>query len=705
MENHKIFEEIKNKNLDGVKSLLSSDLSLKKAKSNKEVGIVSYALASGSNEIFDYLVSELTKDEIFNGKYDPVSLAIEYNETDNVNTLLSSGKVTINETTTYLEEAYSLKPINKDIVSLLNNAGLTLFSPSLSYNGGNQFDNIFQNPNKQNIIWEITDEQREALITKATFSHLANNNYADKEIITEVFKRHQTLNEDEKDSYFNVLFQNKNFTVMGEMINWAGFYPGQSATTLMIKTIIDYPQNSQRTQFPSEEKKQNEEEGIQKITKFLIDYTPNFSQYLETTGTPILSDCIQGNNSKLFDLFLSRGADVNEQADNGETPLHIAIRLGSLHFTKTLLEHGASTTATNINLDTPVHLAVSTGNYQIFDLLLEKGSAYLGSQNKQNDTPISLAISLKDRKMISELLWKGADIVKSTIHSEVDHGIYTISTVSGEFENLNPSKEEKTLNNFKELAILGFDLNQRNDKGDSFPHHFIKTNNLNNLKAFLSLNVHPNIKDNNGNNLLMSAHASSDEVFKNILMFSPANNDYLMKNIEGKDIYRLLIEKKRIDRVAQVLQTQLKFKTFNEDTNTAIKNTLHTIVFAGKLDDLKPYFKINVLSGNIQLNGPNDTPLTMVALMGKNIENFKVILDIKPQTMFIPNKNGKNTFDIIEMIKEQDPKFYEEVKSIISEKFPANIFNAINNNETITIKTPQLNIEKDSNQPSIKMKK
>lgn len=699
MENHPIFNHIKNNDLEGVKALLSSNDLLKKEISNKGVGILSFSIAANSKDVFNYLIQELSENEIFTGDYDPLSLAINYNETEIVKALVDSGKINLKPLSSYLIDTYNSNPVNKEIVSSLNRIGLNFSSPSNYIDGNNQFDNIFSNPKTQRVIFDLNDEERKKLISFSTFNNLANNPNAEPEIIKELFKNHNAITEEEKDNYFNIVVSNKNHTVMAEFLNLAGFYPGQEATNKMIDIVLSYP-TERETLFNkgtiTKESLLNRDNAIAKISEFIKEYKPTFNLYSQQTGTPILSKCIRNHNNELFDLFLELGADVNEQSMDGETPLHIAVKTGNTPFVKKLLLAGASTTATNINSDTPVHLSVSTGKHEIFDLLMTHGSAYLGTQNRDKETALSLAIFHKDKKMISDLLWKGADIVKSTIHASVDNGIYVISTDNGEMDNLNPSKEEKTLNNFKELSFLGFDIEQRNNKGDSLAHHFIKTSHINNLKALLSLNVSPKQEDGKGNNLLMSAALASDEVFNTILSYSPANNEYLKENNEGHNIYDILIRNKKIHRIAQVLDKQIKFQQLKSDTLETINKNLHIVAYAGNLNDIE-HFKKHTLNGNFSMNSPDGVPLTMVALLGKNINNFRKLVEIKPQILFLPNKKGQNTIDLIESITDKNSEFYTELKSIINDKFPENVLTEILNQKELNI---TINLPKDKDNVS-----
>ncbi|KAF8489917.1 hypothetical protein F5888DRAFT_1147957 [Russula emetica] len=73
-------------------------------------------------------------------------------------------------------------------------------------------------------------------------------------------------------------------------------------------------------------------------------------------------------------LFLDRGADIDAQTNNGQTPLHFAVNLGCIEVVRVLLEHGANVGAEDEQGRTPFTLAKEYEYDKIMKLLLEHGA-------------------------------------------------------------------------------------------------------------------------------------------------------------------------------------------------------------------------------------------------------------------------------------------------------------------------------------------
>ncbi|XP_008202805.1 ankyrin-1-like [Nasonia vitripennis] len=83
------------------------------------------------------------------------------------------------------------------------------------------------------------------------------------------------------------------------------------------------------------------------------------------------------NNNELVKLFLAHGANVNAQAQSGESPLYIAAQFSSTEMLKTLLEHGADVNMRNDEGWTALHRACSKCYRESVRLLLSAGADML----------------------------------------------------------------------------------------------------------------------------------------------------------------------------------------------------------------------------------------------------------------------------------------------------------------------------------------
>jgi len=160
------------------------------------------------------------------------------------------------------------------------------------------------------------------------------------------------------------------------------------------------------------------EKGYENIVKYLVEHGADINKQNNNGLTPLdiakrmknekIVEYLEGENKKSNDFknalkqgdlssvenLIQRGARVNKEWEDGDTPLSIAICNENLDLIKYLVEHGA-----NINQkygkddDTPLHDAVIMGNKNIVKYLVRKG-AHVNRKNYQEKTPIDIAEDL-----------------------------------------------------------------------------------------------------------------------------------------------------------------------------------------------------------------------------------------------------------------------------------------------------------------------
>ncbi|THV47033.1 hypothetical protein BGAL_0340g00030 [Botrytis galanthina] len=201
--------------------------------------------------------------------------------------------------------------------------------------------------------------------------------------------------------------------------------------------------------------------------KMLLDvYLCSFEIENSDSQTP-LSLAIQTGNTRIVDLVLRAGAEINEECLNGRTPLLVAIERNKINIVDLLLDRGAALKdedlssviergndkmvefliGHSISVDTskrgmclqsaaklgnvkvtgefikrgfalenkdgmgqtPLMLAVIYGHYETIKLLLESG-AEIHSRNLLDQTPLMIAIENGNQEIVKLLLARGAGI-------------------------------------------------------------------------------------------------------------------------------------------------------------------------------------------------------------------------------------------------------------------------------------------------------
>jgi ankyrin repeat protein len=85
------------------------------------------------------------------------------------------------------------------------------------------------------------------------------------------------------------------------------------------------------------------------------------------------------------ELLVDIGADPNVRTSEGETPLGVAVIVGSMEMVQTLVEKGANINLPSREGNTPLHMALSAGKQEIADYLLSQGA--------ETDIPNDLGIT------------------------------------------------------------------------------------------------------------------------------------------------------------------------------------------------------------------------------------------------------------------------------------------------------------------------
>lgn len=116
------------------------------------------------------------------------------------------------------------------------------------------------------------------------------------------------------------------------------------------------------------------------------------------------------SNTRVLQLLISRGANIDVVDEQGFTPLRAAIHNNDITTTRLLFQHRVRLNTTlGDHKDTALHWAVHYGNPALLQMLLDKG-AYVDPAEADGDTPLQWAVHKGDIDIVKTLLCHGADI-------------------------------------------------------------------------------------------------------------------------------------------------------------------------------------------------------------------------------------------------------------------------------------------------------
>ena len=154
------------------------------------------------------------------------------------------------------------------------------------------------------------------------------------------------------------------------------------------------------------------------IVELLLSHGADPSGKVDEGNTPlhaaIRASSFRPPHAGVIKLLLDNGASVNARNDSGTTPLHRAMDLPYADVVRLLLEAGADVSAVDDDGNTPLHRSVRRTHGQAADadlateLLLEKG-APVAAVNKEGETPLHIAAVFSSPDSVELLLAHGAD--------------------------------------------------------------------------------------------------------------------------------------------------------------------------------------------------------------------------------------------------------------------------------------------------------
>jgi hypothetical protein len=124
-----------------------------------------------------------------------------------------------------------------------------------------------------------------------------------------------------------------------------------------------------------------------------------------------LIDVVKAGDYAEAEALIQNGADVNQQDEQGWTPLNFAAGKGNLQMVQLLVENGADIFKTGRDLRTPYMIALAAGRVAVVKYLKEREEQYQGEKPVRPPTEYCKAYYLRDLRQYpalteSRINWK-----------------------------------------------------------------------------------------------------------------------------------------------------------------------------------------------------------------------------------------------------------------------------------------------------------
>ena len=143
-----------------------------------------------------------------------------------------------------------------------------------------------------------------------------------------------------------------------------------------------------------------------------------------------IQTAILRNDMDMFrSILLDVSTDLTRADKFGSTPLHMAVKQGSIEMVRSILEYPVNVNDQGALDDfSPLHYAAQKGFVEIVEMLIDKG-ADIHSRDNDGNTPLFVAVMQYRSKMsgaaIASLLKHGANPA-----TENDHGVSVYNILS-----------------------------------------------------------------------------------------------------------------------------------------------------------------------------------------------------------------------------------------------------------------------------------
>lgn len=331
------------------------------------------------------------------------------------------------------------------------------------------------------------------------------------------------------------------------------------------------------------------ESGQEDVASILVKHGCDTNCWGEGPGgcyQTLLHQALDENNESVACFLIRSGCDMDsprrpgpdgkgdEEAFDGQSPVHLAAAWCLEKVVVTLIEHGANVNAQDAEGKTPLHTAIANQNPVIISLLLACPGLDLSLRDKQSHTPFAAAMTTRNNKAAEAIL----------------------------------SREPKA-------------AEQHDNKGRNFLHLAIQKCDIESVLFLLSIhvNIHSRIQDSSQlTPLHLAVEAGSEIIVRNLLLAGAQVNDLTPQK---QTALHIAAAKDHSTLCTVLLENGINYDAVDSNQN----NALHIACQKGNLATCRVLLTESHINAEaVNLRGQN--PLHVLAQYGK--ENGAAIFEL-----------------------------------------------------------------------------
>ncbi|XP_066551312.1 rabankyrin-5 isoform X2 [Amia ocellicauda] len=358
------------------------------------------------------------------------------------------------------------------------------------------------------------------------------------------------------------------------------------------------------------------EKGLEDIASTLVRHGCDATCWNSGPGgcqQTLLHRAVDENNENMSCFLIRSGCDVNsprkpgpngegdEEAHDGQTPLHLAASWGLEEVVQCLLEFGANVNAQDAEGRAPVHVAISNQHNVIIQLLISHPEIRLNVRDRQGMTPFACAMTHKNNKAAEAILKR------------------------------EPGAAE-----------------QVDNKGRNFLHVAVQNSDIESVLFLISVQANVNSRVQDAAKLTplhLAVQAGSEIIVRNLLLAGAKVNE-LTKH--RQTALHLAAQQDLPTICSVLLENGVDFAAVDENGN----NALHLAVMHGRLNNVRALLtESNIDAEAFNLRG--QSPMHILGQYGK--ENaaaiFELFLECMPEYPLDKPDNEGNTVLLLAYMK------------------------------------------------------